>query len=612
MNTQKQIVLIVALMFIFVGGCAAYSAIELPVRAPDQTQWTKDQSLERGALLFANNCRTCHGNMGQGGVGPQLLNNPDSQFQDQDPLKLAANRALITRTLSCGRAGTLMPAWLNTNGGSLNAIQIQHLVDFLTSPIEVNDQGDATSQWWEEAVNFSHNLNGEVTALVGGDTLETIAKSHGIGPKELAALNNLPIEGLIKKGTELQIPGGKDFKGYTYTVYKTNETITKIAEAQYVGAVILADLNGLNYELTEKRGVATFQLKTEEGKDITGLFPGAELKLPDGATYTVQSGDTIDALAKRHGISASELKNLNKDLLGDLANDDEIPFERRLALPKQVVIVQDGDTLGTIAQQHGIEVADLAAENQLAEDAVVDVGTELKLPVDAEYIVQAGDTWGLAATIHGTTADELAAKNNAKSSDPLKPDVILQLPKIDKYVVQGQNLEDVAKGYGNVTADSLATANGLEANSILAVGTALELPQDAFGTSPPDAKNPGTACVQYAVPANVFDEISGNTTPVTKPPTASSSVKVDAHANDWTVTADGAAQPANKGVVLIPKGTSVSFESIVGLHTITVNGEKDDGDLTQGSSRTLTFNTAGEFAITCDYHPPMHATFFVE
>jgi len=131
LNTQKQIILIIALSFIFVGGCAAYTAIELPVRAPAQQEWTRDQSLERGALLFANNCRTCHGNRGQGGVGPQLLNNPLTAFQDQDPLKLSQNMTLLTRTIQCGRASTLMPAWLNTNGGALNAIQIQHIVNFL-------------------------------------------------------------------------------------------------------------------------------------------------------------------------------------------------------------------------------------------------------------------------------------------------------------------------------------------------------------------------------------------------------------------------------------------------------------------------------------------------
>ncbi len=196
---------------------------------------------------------------------------------------------------------------------------------------------------------------------------------------------------------------------------------------------------------------------------------------------------------------------------------------------------------------------------------------------------------------------------------PLKTEVVLQLPKIDAYVVQGQDLAAVAKGYGNVSADSLATANSVEANSVLAVGTALKLPEDAYGSAAPDAKNLGTACVQYAVPANVFDEnILGNTTPVTKPPTKSTAVKVEAHANDWTLTADNAAQPANKGVALVAKGTSITFDSVVGLHTITLNGTKDDGDLTQGTSRTLTFNDPGEFTITCDYHPPMKATIFVE
>ena len=51
MNTQKQIILIVALTFIFVGGCAAYTAIDLPIRAEDQQDWTRDQSLERGAIV---------------------------------------------------------------------------------------------------------------------------------------------------------------------------------------------------------------------------------------------------------------------------------------------------------------------------------------------------------------------------------------------------------------------------------------------------------------------------------------------------------------------------------------------------------------------------------
>lgn len=612
MNTQKQIGLMVALLFLFVGGCAAYSAIDLPIRAEDQQQWTKDQSLERGALLFANNCRTCHGNTGQGGVGPQLRANDATKFQDQDPLVLAANRALIQRTLYCGRAGTLMPAWLNTNGGSLNAIQIQHLVDFLTYPVSENADGEMTNKWWGEAEEFAHNLNGEVAVLVGGDTLAGIAKAHGVGPRELAALNKLPVEGTLKQGTELQIPAFKGSKAYTYTAYKDNETITKIAESQFIGARILADLNDLTYDFTEKRGVATFAL-TKDGAEIPGLFPGDKLKLPNGATYQVSAGDTKQSIATQHGISVSVLESLNKNLDASLASDKELPFENTLKLPKQTAVVQEGQTLGTIASQHGLKVDDLATENGIAADAVVAVGTALKLPAAAKYLVQTGDTWEGVAAAHATTADELAQANGLKPSDPLLSVVVLQLPQIDAYVVKGQDLQAVADSYGNVTPQSLASKNNIKATDTLRVGTQLKLPDDAFGSKAPDAKNPGTGCVQYTVSKSAFENITGGgAAAVTPPPTQSKDVKVEAHANDWTVTADGAAQPPNKGVISIAKGSTIPFSSVQGLHTITVNGKKDGADLKQGDSRQITFNDAGQFKITCDYHPDMLANIFVQ
>lgn len=53
MNTQKQIGLMVALVFFLTAGCAAYTVIDLPVRAPDQTTYQYDGSIERGALLYA-------------------------------------------------------------------------------------------------------------------------------------------------------------------------------------------------------------------------------------------------------------------------------------------------------------------------------------------------------------------------------------------------------------------------------------------------------------------------------------------------------------------------------------------------------------------------------
>lgn len=627
MNTQKQIVLIVVLFFVFMGGCTAYTLIDLPVRAPDQVTWTQDQSIERGALLFANNCRTCHGISGKGsdeGAIGLPLNKPE--FKDQDPLILKANQALIKTTLYCGRAGTRMPPWLNTNGGSLNAIQIQHLIDLITAPVDAKaEDGSDTSHGWNEAIEFGHNLNRETSGLVGGDTLDTIAKQHRIGPGELAKANNLPVEGIVKQGTVLHVPGFKNKpEGYDYHVYRDNETMTKIAESQHVGALILADLNNIQYTFSEKKGTATLTLKDDKGVTVTGLFPGITKLAFGDAAYAVAAGDTIDSIASRHGLTASELVSANQAILGSLKTTDPIKAERMLKLPKATAVVQTGQTLGVIAAEHATSAGvalkpdDLATLNGIEVTAVLQDGQALKLPDGALYTIQTGDTLDTIAAAHATNAADLAAANNIKVTDPISPDVILAFPKkVTAYVVNGQSLADVAKGYGNVTPERLAEVNGVkDPNSILAIGTPLILPPETFGATPPDTINNGTACVQHALPDSVFQTLPGISTatvvPITKPANKSTSVKVEAHANDWTVTADATAQPINAGAVLIAKGTAVPFTSVVGLHNVTVNGKAGGTDLKQGDTQTITFNDAGQFTITCIYHTAMLANIFVE
>ena len=620
MNTQKQIFLIVVLFFVFVGGCTAYSIVDLPYRAGMQTDWSMDQSVERGALLFANNCRTCHGIKGEGGVGPQV-NKP--AFQDQDPLILKANRALLKTTLSCGRAGTLMPAWLNTNGGALNAIQIEHLINLITQPVDpkvLDEDGNPTSKGWVEAVHFAHNLNHHGSALVGGDTLDTIAKAHGIGLSALADLNDLPTTGLLKQGSKLQIPGYKaNPKGYTYTVYNDNETIAKVAESQHVGALMIADMNNVAYKFSHSKGRATLQLLGEGRVVVTGLFPGDKVALPEGASYTIVPGDTLESIGERHGVTPAAIKSLNSATLAAVS-DDTTPLEhaRRLKLPSGTgVVVQEGQTLAIIATQHDLKPEDLASANGLGKDVILKPGEKLSLPPGTRYAIQTGDTLQTVALAHNLAADALAKENGLESSAELATAVVLALPKVSAYVVKGESLQDVANTLSSVTPESLGEANKVAGDAVLRIGTVLKLPEDAWGTAPPDTKNSGTACVQHAVPASVFQTLPGvgTGTPapaVTPPATASKEVKIDANANDFIFTADGAKQPANKGVVLVAKGTAINFAGVAGLHTITFNGKKDGDDLKQGQSRSVTFNTAGQFKLTCDYHPDMVGDIFVQ
>lgn len=620
MNTNKQIVLIVVLSFLFVGACTAYSAIDLPLRSPRQSAFFQSESIDRGALLFANNCRTCHGIKGQGGVGLPL-NKPD--FKNQDPLILAANKALIHTTLFCGRAGTLMPPWLNTNGGSLNAEQIQHLIDLITAPVDPNlkdDEGNPTSEGWLKAVEYAQNLNRAVTVIVGGDSLDSIAKSHQIGPQQLSDLNGgIGVNDILPRDMIVKLPPNHAFpNGHDYKVLSNNETLAKIADSQHVGAAILADLNSLPYTLDAK---ANFSLVGQDKSPIPGLFPGDKLALPDGATYVVKSGDTLDSIATQHGLSASAIQSLNGAVTGSLKTSDPIDAIGKLKLPAGAfVIAKAGQTLAAIATAYNVKPEDIATANNITADVQLKGGEKLTLPASAQWVINRGDTIQSVAQGSGVTADALAQANNLKVTDPISPDVVLKLPKVNQFTITGQTLDEIAKAYSNVTADSLGAANGVPANAILRVAQTLKLPADAWGSAPPTSINPGTACVQNAVPQSTFQTLPGIATAVAIPPpsaptTVSTSVTITSGPTEWDVTADGTAQDPNKGSVLVKKGTAVNFVGKAGLHTITVNGQRNGGSndtFNVGDTRTITFNDTGTFKITCDFHSQMLAYIYVQ
>jgi len=73
----------------------------------------------KGQQLYIQNCATCHGEQGEGGIGISLNN--------KELLRNASNRYLYT-TLVNGRLNTAMPSWLN-----LKDVDLYHLVSYLRS-----------------------------------------------------------------------------------------------------------------------------------------------------------------------------------------------------------------------------------------------------------------------------------------------------------------------------------------------------------------------------------------------------------------------------------------------------------------------------------------------
>ena len=88
--------------------------------------------MERGYNLYEANCARCHGDNGEGGIGPVL--------NDQAKLFAHLSEQYIRNVLTvggryvCGNSKSLMPVWADTNGGPLNYIQIEDLIAFIRAP----------------------------------------------------------------------------------------------------------------------------------------------------------------------------------------------------------------------------------------------------------------------------------------------------------------------------------------------------------------------------------------------------------------------------------------------------------------------------------------------
>ena len=79
-------------------------------------------AITEGHDLYVDNCAACHGENGEGGIGPGL--------NSSDLLKMTSDEALFSLTRT-GVPGTIMPAWGQSFGGPFTDQQIVQMVAFI-------------------------------------------------------------------------------------------------------------------------------------------------------------------------------------------------------------------------------------------------------------------------------------------------------------------------------------------------------------------------------------------------------------------------------------------------------------------------------------------------
>lgn len=177
--------------------------------------------------------------------------------------------------------------------------------------------------------------------------------------------------------------------------------------------------------------------------------------------YKVVQGDTLTAIAAKHGLSVTQLASYN-----GITVDTPIKGGQRLWLvPGKVstvahtatqttsasaktatYTVQAGDSLTSVARKYQTSVSDLAALNGLSVNDGLITNQKLKVPANVtpvktttpskpnqnqpvKYTIQSGDSLTSVANKYGISIDELAAANNLSTDAGLIRGKTLTIPE---------------------------------------------------------------------------------------------------------------------------------------------------------------------------------------
>src|SRR3954469_11804564 len=134
---RDKVILGITLTIVLALTLVVYAAVDF-IRVPSAQAQSLQRAVSSGRDIYALYCVQCHGPKGEGCIGPALnrtvwrANDADGNANpDFDP----ASYDFIYKTVDRGRAsnqpGVQMPAWGQTNNGSLNDEQIANVTKFI-------------------------------------------------------------------------------------------------------------------------------------------------------------------------------------------------------------------------------------------------------------------------------------------------------------------------------------------------------------------------------------------------------------------------------------------------------------------------------------------------
>ncbi len=247
--------------------------------------------------------------------------------------------------------------------------------------------------------------SGKSYRVQNGDTLSSIASEHGTTWKELADYNNISNPDHLKIGQEIRIPGATG-------------TVTP-------------------------------------SKSTSGASSHVAVSSIKQGSYTIQKGDSLSTIAKRSGLTVSEIKTANG------LKNDSISAGKKLTIPKKGAAVAPA-------------VAKPAAAKATKSDAVAKKPATPAAPAtlmpapaplaDAAPAVTAVSTGAVQAKVAPTAVPAAAPVATAANA-----------PVYEHVLYPGETLDDVARQYGSSQQEIMKLNNITDAASVKP-GTKLLVP----------------------------------------------------------------------------------------------------------------------------------------
>ncbi len=311
-----------------------------------------------------------------------------------------------------------------------------------------------------------------------GETLDALAKHHGMSRDYLALANGISKKSRLEPGQRLGVPykPPKNRWAYSGNVHyhrvRSGDSLWKIARKYNVPLKKLRAWNkgriGRYLKPGQKIAIRGKAAKSKGGtRYASGSRPSQTIK------YRVKSGDSLWSVANKHGVTVAQLKSWNQGKIGKYLKKGQrlkIKGKRsggakssRSVVAGGTYRVKSGDSLWSIAQRNNVRVSDLKAWNGDSLGKHLKPGQRLKIVKASASPAPARKT--------------VVAKATPRETSPRITPAVTTVEKrkmIFHTISSGDTLWDIARKYG-VRTSEIKQWNGIDEVKRLRPGNKLKI-----------------------------------------------------------------------------------------------------------------------------------------